>query len=65
MPDTSDNKTNVTIRMSRQVLELARVAAEKRGESTSVLVRRAVLRELARLDLLPPEDKKYLAMDDD
>jgi hypothetical protein len=65
MPDPSDNKMNVTIRMSKQVLELARVAAEKRGESTSVLVRRAVLRELARLDLLPPEDKKYLAMSDD
>jgi hypothetical protein len=65
MPDPSDKKTNVTIRMSKEVLELARVAAEKRGESTSVLVRRAVLRELARLDLLPPEDKKYLAMDHD
>jgi hypothetical protein len=60
MPDISD-KTNVTVRMSREVLELAKTAAEKRGESISVLVRRAVLRELARLDLLPPEDKKYLA----
>jgi len=59
---SSDNKTNVTIRMSKETLELARTAAEKRGESTSVLVRRAVLRELARLDLLPPEDKKYLSM---
>jgi len=59
---SSDNKTNVTIRMSIEMLELARKAAEKRGESTSVLVRRAVLRELARLDLLPPEDKKYLSM---
>ena len=65
MPDPSDNKTNVTIRMSKEMLELARVAAEKRGESTSVLVRRAVLRELARLDLLPPEDKKYLAINDE
>jgi hypothetical protein len=65
MPDPSDKKMNVTIRMSKETLELARVAAEKRGESTSVLVRRAVLRELARLDLLPPEDKKYLAMNDD
>jgi hypothetical protein len=64
MPDPSGKK-NVTIRMSKEVLELARVAAEKRGESTSVLVRRAVLRELARLDLLPPEDKKYLAMNND
>jgi hypothetical protein len=60
MPDISD-KTNVTVRMSREVLELAKLAAEKRGGSISVLVRRAVLRELARLDLLPPEDKKYLA----
>jgi len=65
MPDPSDRKTNVTIRMSKEILELARVAAEKRGESTSVLVRRAVLRELARLDLLPLEDKKYLAMNHD
>ena len=65
MPDHPDNKTNVTIRMPKEMLELARVAAEKRGESTSVLVRRAVLREMARLDLLPPEDKKYLAMKDD
>jgi hypothetical protein len=64
MPGPSVKK-NVTIRMSEEVLELARVAAEKRGESTSVLVRRAVLRELARLDLLPPEDKKYLAMNND
>lgn len=64
MPGPSDKK-NVTIRMSKEVLELARVTAEKRGESTSVLVRRAVLRELARLDLLPPEDKKYLAMNND
>jgi hypothetical protein len=64
MPGPSAKK-NVTIRMSKEVLELARVAAEKRGESTSVLVRRAVLRELARLDLLPPEDKKYLAMNND
>ena len=64
MPGPSGKK-NVTIRMSKEVLELARVAAEKRGESTSVMVRRAVLRELARLDLLPPEDKKYLAMNND
>lgn len=65
MPDPSENKTNVTIRMPKEMLELASVAAEKRGENTSVLVRRAVLRELARLDLLPPEDKKYLAMNND
>ena len=64
MPDPP-KKTNVTIRMSKETLELARTAAEKRGESTSVLVRRAVLRELARLDLLPPEDKKFLVMTDD
>ena len=65
MPDPSKKKTNVTIRMSKETLELARTAAHKRGETTSVLVRRAVLRELARLDLLPPEDKKFLAMTDD
>jgi hypothetical protein len=65
MPDPSNKKTNVTIRMSKEILELARIAAQKRGETTSVLVRRAVLRELARLNLLPPEDKKFLAMTDD
>jgi hypothetical protein len=64
MPEPS-KKTNVTIRMSKETLELARTAAQKRGETTSVLVRRAVLRELARLDLLPPEDKKYLAVKND
>jgi len=50
----------VTVRMRKELAELISNIAAQRGEDLSDFVRRAILRELARLSYLPDEHKKAL-----
>jgi len=47
---------------SRKHVDLINKVCEQRGESKSTLFRRAVLRELASLSYLSPEEKKALGV---
>jgi len=49
-------------RMPKEDTELIRKIAKARGEDLSDFVRRAIYRELARLDFLSQEQKKALEM---
>ena len=48
--------------MGEATVALAKKVSDSRGENLSTFVRRAVLRELARLSYLTPEEKKALEM---
>ncbi len=50
----------VSVRMKKDLSDLISKVAAQRGEDLSDFVRRAVLRELARLSYLSPEEKKAL-----
>jgi uncharacterized protein (DUF1778 family) len=50
------------IRFDSELYELLKKVADARGESVSTFVRRAVLRELARLSYLDEERKKALEL---
>lgn len=49
-------------RMPKEEIELIKKIAKARGEDLSDFVRRAVYRELARLNFLSQEQKKALEM---
>jgi len=48
------------VRISRELYKTLREVSRARGEDVSSFVRRAILLELARLSLLPHEQKKAL-----
>ena len=50
---------------SRKHVDLITTVCEQRGESKSTLFRRAVLRELAKMSYLSPEEKKALGVNDE
>jgi uncharacterized protein (DUF1778 family) len=50
----------ILVRLDEETYQIVRRVSEARGEKMSVFVRRAVLRELARLSFLPEEEKKAL-----
>jgi uncharacterized protein (DUF1778 family) len=53
-------EASIGVRLKGPEKDLLVRAAEARGETISTFVRRAVLRELARIDLLDEETKKVL-----
>ena len=56
------SKNIVFARMGEETIALVKSVSDSRGENLSTFVRRAVLRELARLSYLTPEEKKALEM---
>jgi len=52
----------VFARMDEETVALVKNVSDSRGENLSTFVRRAVLRELARLSYLTKEKKKALEM---
>jgi hypothetical protein len=64
-----NNKNTRTVVLGTRFVEshakLVRAVAEKRGEDTASFLRRATLRELARLSYLSRDEKKALGMFDD
>jgi uncharacterized protein (DUF1778 family) len=60
------NKSNlklIPVRVESDTYELLKKVSKARGEQMSVFIRRAILRELARLSFLPEEQKKALTID--
>ena len=53
-------KPIVFARIDEDTVALVKNVSDSRGENLSTFVRRAVLRELARLSYLTPEEKKAL-----
>ena len=51
-----------TIRIPRDIHVLLSQVSEKRSETISGFIRRAILKELAALSFLPDEQKKALGM---
>ncbi len=52
----------VFTQMNEEIVSLVKNVSDSRGENLSTFVRRAVLRELARLSYLTQEEKKALEM---
>jgi predicted DNA-binding protein len=52
----------IFIRLPNELYILLKEVAEKRGEDMSTFTRRAILKELAELELLNEEHKKYLGV---
>jgi hypothetical protein len=53
----------ILVRFDDKTYRLLKKVVEARGEKMSIFIRRAVLRELARLSFLPEDEKKALAID--
>jgi uncharacterized protein (DUF1778 family) len=53
----------ILVRLDEETYQLLKKVVEARGEKMSTFIRRAVLRELARLSFLPEDEKKALAID--
>jgi predicted DNA-binding protein len=52
----------IFIRLPNELYILLKEVAEKRGEDMSTFTRRAILKELAELELLNEEHKKFLGV---
>jgi uncharacterized protein (DUF1778 family) len=52
----------IGIRLKKEVYDLLIKASSNRGEDVSDFVRRAILKELANLELLDEEQKRYLGV---
>lgn len=51
---------SILVRLDEKTYQLLKKVTEARGESMGVFIRRAILRELARLSFLSEEEKKAL-----